>query len=604
MIHKYFSHMNFFNDARDARTRVSLSLMIMLLVLIYCNGILGEDTQDSNKVEYDKFNEALFVKPLLDGKLYVEFKFKTTYRHDMKNLRWENRMQIFPLSIAELISSTDVNSLHFSLTRGNWNFRNWGYLFDLDPVGAHVRVTFSNFNKTPDKSWNKLINMLSGKFCASLGAADEMTVSNLKLSFQDHLNPDNATLGEKLYYLNLPEETLCTENLTPWKKLLPCYSNSGLASLLNAKYLMQSSFSSLSIDVAPKKCLDSNGDRNNVCERVELVQTVRVVYNPLNMFEGKQIWSFAKMFGNSIRDFCPLASSSRVYVDVTELDDMNKLYPQFFSEQLMNSKRHKNLLNRKYALFDVDKIINHQNETRTPLNIGLKQNRIFKYVPHSKRENLPINLHTNVAGIGSNSGAVVATITNSLDEPIPVIYMHVIPHFMRVYIHTISLRTRDGSLIEPDNINFEASKDNSPTSIEVSVSIPANSEVRVSFEFDRVFLRWTEYKPGANKGVLISPATLFIPDCTQCLKYLMNPLCLNSSTTVCNQKSWDDSFKVIARPLLVILPTPDFSMPYNVICLVCSVLVAGFGPIYNMTTRAPKIKLLKRGTADEDAEQQ
>lgn len=37
--------------------------------------------------------------------------------------------------------------------------------------------------------------------------------------------------------------------------------------------------------------------------------------------------------------------------------------------------------------------------------------------------------------------------------------------------------------------------------------------------------------------------------------------------------------------LLVILPTPDFSMPYNVICLACTVVAIAFGSIHNLTTR-------------------
>lgn len=37
--------------------------------------------------------------------------------------------------------------------------------------------------------------------------------------------------------------------------------------------------------------------------------------------------------------------------------------------------------------------------------------------------------------------------------------------------------------------------------------------------------------------------------------------------------------------LLISLPTPDFSMPYNVICLACTVIAIAFGSIHNLTTR-------------------
>lgn len=36
---------------------------------------------------------------------------------------------------------------------------------------------------------------------------------------------------------------------------------------------------------------------------------------------------------------------------------------------------------------------------------------------------------------------------------------------------------------------------------------------------------------------------------------------------------------------MVSLPTPDFSMPYNVICLACTVVALAFGPLNNICTK-------------------
>ena len=38
------------------------------------------------------------------------------------------------------------------------------------------------------------------------------------------------------------------------------------------------------------------------------------------------------------------------------------------------------------------------------------------------------------------------------------------------------------------------------------------------------------------------------------------------------------------EPLLVQLPTPDFSMMFNVICFVSTVVAIAFGSLYNLTT--------------------
>ena len=43
--------------------------------------------------------------------------------------------------------------------------------------------------------------------------------------------------------------------------------------------------------------------------------------------------------------------------------------------------------------------------------------------------------------------------------------------------------------------------------------------------------------------------------------------------------------RIHTETLLITLPTPDFSMPYNVICLACTVVAIAFGSIHNLTTR-------------------
>ena len=78
-----------------------------------------------------------------------------------------------------------------------------------------------------NETWTDLINVLSGMFCASLNYMDTKNTVCPKLSFR----PRGATTGwfaktssHLLRYAALPRENVCTENLTPWKKLLPCGS--------------------------------------------------------------------------------------------------------------------------------------------------------------------------------------------------------------------------------------------------------------------------------------------------------------------------------------------------------------------------------------------
>lgn len=55
--------------------------------------------------------------------------------------------------------------------------------------------------------------------------------------------------------------------------------------------------------------------------------------------------------------------------------------------------------------------------------------------------------------------------------------------------------------------------------------------------------------------------------------------------------------RVYTEPLLVNLPTPDFSMPYNVICLTCTVVAVGYGSLYNLLTRSFQVEEPSPGLA-------
>lgn len=50
--------------------------------------------------------------------------------------------------------------------------------------------------------------------------------------------------------------------------------------------------------------------------------------------------------------------------------------------------------------------------------------------------------------------------------------------------------------------------------------------------------------------------------------------------------SFHRTIRVYTDTLLVSLPTPDFSMPYNVITLTCTVIALCFGSIFNLLTRS------------------
>lgn len=117
--------------------------------------------------------------------------------------------------------------------------------------------------------WITLTQSLSGLFCASLNFVDSTRTTRPVVSFEptgDH--PE--TNGLHLLHGALPGEVVCTENLTPFLKLLPCKGKAGISSLFDGHKLFDAAWQSMSVDVRPT--CPANGE----C-LVQIEQTVDMV---------------------------------------------------------------------------------------------------------------------------------------------------------------------------------------------------------------------------------------------------------------------------------------------------------------------------------------
>ena len=81
-----------------------------------------------------------------------------------------------------------------------------------------------------DRNWAGLVQSLSGQFCSTINSVGKAETTSPEYSFKPFgLWPDEKISAAKhLRYATIPRETVCTENLTPWKKLLPCGSSGGV----------------------------------------------------------------------------------------------------------------------------------------------------------------------------------------------------------------------------------------------------------------------------------------------------------------------------------------------------------------------------------------
>lgn len=166
---------------------------------------------------------------------------------------------LFPRVLGEVLGQYNVQELHLSLTQGLWRHEKYGYPVMDAPAGTEIWAWFkegtteydhinniipqnniiekfhktknyylciSNCLRSVDKSWKMLTSALSGLFCASLNFVEALNSLSPNLSFPPTgaVPSSLAKNSSLLRYSTLPREVVCTENLTPWKKLLPCDS--------------------------------------------------------------------------------------------------------------------------------------------------------------------------------------------------------------------------------------------------------------------------------------------------------------------------------------------------------------------------------------------
>lgn len=296
-------------------------------------------------------------------------------------------------------------------------------------------------------------------------------------------------------------------------------------------------------------------------------QTVSVVLNPLIKNSNRQSWSLIKLFGLSIRKPCWLASESRILVDITDNSTMNsnQLSPIYTETVTIDNQWNGQ---RKYAIYDINDYF-RLNPNATKFNVASIYQQDHNHQLISGKQTM-VYANRFFIDNGFFNGKIKCKIFNDLDQSIEIIYFDTLPWFLRFYLHTLELENSRLDEIDYELMHYQPAKyKERPYHLELKLNLPANSVTTISFDVDKVFLKWTEYPPDANHGIYVSSSIIKI---------------LNSS----DQIKVND-FRLTTEPLLIGLPTPDFSMPYNVICLVSTVISLCFAPIHNFTTRIVQI---------------
>lgn len=570
--------------------------VIVYLLCSHCISILASPS--SNSV----FDESLTIRPLQDGRVHTVFKFdldSPLNGNEETQPEAEGNLPIYsfvPRSLIHLAQSSNADEIHLAINAGKWDYTKWGIPNEEEMVGigAEVRAKLKNSHilASPDstlfknqsaipeaalQNWRTLTANLAGLFCASLDALDEkLTVIPFKKE------PDSEDVVS--LHAMLSSEAICTENLSTLLKLLPCKTMAGLASLLKPHQFFYSDFHGMTLHLI----------RSHDQWKVRI--TVQAVFSPAiaPSIKGKRDWSLEKIFGTKLKQSCPLVrySSIKVLTPKPQSKQWNdeKEDTEFRVWPIVMSPAESQDIDDDENLSDVDKLLSKAKrfaiqlrkrgsytfDTRSSNDLNVEMTwpleQYFAYPTAYPAQKLTTS--RIFSGYGQESGIVQLTITNlEQAKERRVKYTEILPWFIKVYLHTIQehiseevdekddeivLFSDDLKLPAIQSFNYTPSLPRArPTHLEVDLRIPPLSTVRVTFEYDKAFLRYAEHPPDAHRGFDIPPAILTLEDGTQ----------------------------LYTEPALVEVAVPDFSMPYNVIIFTSTLIALCAGSTLNNLIR-------------------
>ncbi|KAH8816021.1 GPI transamidase-like protein component Gpi16 [Xylogone sp. PMI_703] len=519
------------------------------------------------------YHERLLLRPLPTSLLLASFSFQSNTSFSAFE---KQNFQYFPRSLGQILQHANTRELHLRFSLGRWDAERWGARpwGGAKEGGTGVELwawVEAETDEEADGRWLTLTNALSGLFCASLNFIDSTRTIRPVMSFQPGGDHSNSTLSNlHLLHGTLPREVVCTENLTPFLKLLPCKGKAGVSSLLDGHKLFDASWQSMSIDVRPVCPPDSSECQLEITQTIDMVLDIHrskrprgdpiprpipadqlhcdesKPYNshdtcyPIDSELNEEGWSISEIFGHTLKGSCPIAKQGEDPVCIA--------------------------VPHSRAVFTSAGAHEHKDDTGFMRCFELTPEEDFELIlPHeatSERSPLEEPLlyaERSFTGYGQERGGVQTILTNpSPTDAVDFVYMESLPWFMKLYLHTLKAKingTDDGDVIE--EMYYRPALDRKRgTQLEIRMRIPANSRVVLTYDFEKAILRYTEYPPDANRGFDIAPAVITIGDVA-----------------------------IRTTSLLLPLPTPDFSMPYNVIILTSTVMALAFGMIFNLLIR-------------------
>ncbi|KAI9230036.1 MAG: Gpi16 subunit GPI transamidase component [Piptocephalis tieghemiana] len=514
--------------------------LLLSFLLVAAPLTLKAELSRANRHGEERFSEHLRLSPLPHQHLLAHFNFTTRVPLAQEDTPYGHHYHIFPRAIGDIVQEYQAEELHFTLGRGNWDHQRWGY----PPVesvgsGADLWAYLTPQASSPPEMqtrWGRLTGAMAGLFCASLNFMDSTATASPALSF-----PPLGRVSSRAHLMrsSLAHESLCTENLTPFIKQLPCRDQAGISLLLSPHTILSSTFHVISIH--------NKRERPCLSPYLEVTQLVTTVLKSSGKNGDQGPLDLASSFGEALpQGSCPIAFDSMVQVVDSQgaQRDMSLITPEISEVQK--------------GWDEVTSI--------------LSTDPIFSSPSSPFSSPVSIRVSRRLAGTGQEGGKFIITIVNThLSESVSATYLDVIPWYLRPYLSTLTA-TMNGhpspGIIQAQR--YQTARDRErPSIIELILQLPPNSILTLSLDVDRAMLKYSEHPPDANRGFDLPPAILT----------------LHHRPDQGSSEEGHGPWRLYTSPLLVSLPTPDFSMPYNVITLTCTTVALFFGSMFNLLTR-------------------
>ncbi|SCU86565.1 LANO_0C08438g1_1 [Lachancea nothofagi CBS 11611] len=525
------------------------------------------------------FQEKLTLKPLPRNFMAASFQFQMssnnlTVGEAESDFDAYRHYTVFPKALSPILEYTQTRQLHIRFTHGRWDAESWGQLPHRgsksggNGVELWAVIEASNKNEAFD-NWISLANSLSGLFCSSINFIDIEKTTYPVLSFQpakkESMPIFNSSNHLFLIRAALANEPICTENLTPFLKLLPTRGRAGISSLLDGHKVFDSNWHSLSIDVETR------------CEGIHckyyMEEYIEMVFNvPSSLARAdkpipKPLQEDALMCDESkphdSYECFPLPQRKETKFELSKLFGKKIIGSSLISEY--PSKVCAVVSDAWNVLISVGDVFYSTDDNCFTVKDKELHDLHFESentADIAEPDKAPIFVSRSLTGYGQDSGGLRVVFRNPGNETVTAVYFESLPWYMRLYLSSLKLESEVGLEIEDvikSTFYLPAIDRERPTHLEFSLSIPANTSLALSYQFDKALLKYAEYPPDANHGFEIESAVVTVIEPTQ--------------------------YEMRTSTLLLSLSTPDFSMPYNVIILTSTIMGLAFGTLYNLMVK-------------------